>query len=524
MSRHRPFAIDEAGARRTLASLDWPGSLALDPDTLVGERRWVPVHRSTGRFLLDRDDPLAGASLPIPLLVEGGTEDGPPPEGAPEPTGAPDGDVLFAPLHVFTGSGNGDAHRAVVDGNTGVPVAGGLPASTRPAVARLGVLLLLALFGFFVATAYAHLALATVFGGVAPALVFVGTPVRGLVAVLFLILLGILFRWMRRRRSWLLDGLHEPALRLDTGIVTFPLDHRWRRLVHVAGVLCAILVLLIGLSILAFTAASMMGVPGLPPSWVPLRLLQAVAAFGFWRIARRVARPEPVEAPAPPIPRSPPGEEGRAARMIRVLFDVALLAMLGSMIGHLADLFDVAALLRERGVPELGPLAGIGARLGAIAGMIGSEVSWRHRSTAVVALTAELWSDLFLDPWTGLALVLGVVMAAAWRVTARRMGPGPALLPALRTAWMLALGLALAGALGGAAGLVFLGPAGMVVGEMLGDAVAAVAILFLLPGGEVARVAAIVAPQGRAPSCPGETEWSESTDPDGPAPAGGAGG
>lgn len=525
MSRHRAFAIAEEEARRALARLDWPGSLAVDPDALSCARRWVPVHRSTGRSLLPPDDPLVDLALPVPLLVEGGTSAGPPPEATPDPIpSAPhgeDGDVLHAPFYVFTEPGRSGERGAVVDGNTGVPVAGRLTAATGPTVARLGVLLLLALFGFFVATAYAHLLLATLMGTMVPALAFVATPLRVLVVTLLLVLLGILFRWMRRRRGRLLDGLAEATRRLDTGVVSLPLDLRWRRLVSGAGILCAILVPLIGLSWLAFAAASMMGVPGLAPSWVLLRLLQAVAAFGFWRLARRVARPRRLEAPAPTtsLVRNP--DPGRASRMVRVLFDVALLALFGAMVGHLADLLDVGGMIRERGLPELTLLAGIGARLGAIAGLAASEVTWRHRSTAVVALTAELCADLFLDTWTGLALLVVVVTVAAGRVAARRMGTVAAAVAGLRTAWILTLGLALASLLGGAVGLVFLGPAGMVVGEMLGDAVVAVAILFLVPGGEAARVAAIVAPDARTRPAPRESAWPESPDPDGAAPAGG---
>jgi len=154
---HLPFAIEPRCARQTLAQLDWPGGTTASVDSLLFHRRWLPFHRLTGANLLDetRYKKLSRTVIPEKLLSTGSASTGPP-AGKYLRSGSSDGDVLFVPCYLFREPADIDSW-AVIEGVSGTAAGGRLTADRRAAAARLCLLVLLALFTFFLATAYVHI-------------------------------------------------------------------------------------------------------------------------------------------------------------------------------------------------------------------------------------------------------------------------------------------------------------------------------------------------------------------------------
>lgn len=476
---HLPFAVDPLRARQELAQLDWPGAVAASVDALPVRLRWLPFHPVTGTNLLDkhRYAKLSRTVIPPELLSTGSASPGPP-DGKSLPPGSLDGEALFIPCYLFQGPSDAGSW-AVIEGVGGSAVGGRLAADRATTAIRLGLLVLLALFTFFLATAYANIILATVFSMAGPLLILAGGFMRFGVAALLLALLYMLLRWMMEQRDRLLAGLNEPIQRLETGQVRLPLDRNWLKVIKGAGKVGLILVPLIVFSLLLQLAAG----PALGMTTILLRVVQLAAALAFGTAAMRLSRgewlPSPASAGSADAPVRP---SGAAADMVKVLLHVSMLAMFGLIVGYVLDLWGMGDLLRRRFHMDPGLLAGIGARAGAIIGVIASGSSRQDRITLAVGLSAELICDLLLGPWVGIPVLLILVAAASWI----NIGSGPRgrrsatpFWDAFRTAWIFVFWATIGGIAGSIVGLVFMGPAGRVVGEMLGGSVLATAALLI---------------------------------------------
>jgi hypothetical protein len=225
--------------------------------------------------------------------------------------------------------------------------------------------------------------------------------------------------------------------------------------------------------------------PALNIPAMSIRVLQLFAALAFGKAALRLSRGEGLPQTIGFAPLPSPRPKGPAADMIKVVLSVSLLAMSGMILGHILDLWGAADFLNHQYELDTGMLAGIGARVGAIIGVISSKVSWKERYTVVVGLSAELlFFDWFLDPWIGLPLLLILVaITALWSSQKADANTGEkktSTWQALRTAWIFVFYGILGGVAGQIIGLVFLGPAGMVVGELLGGSILATTALLIL--------------------------------------------
>ena len=100
---------------------------------------------------------------------------------------------------------------------------------------RLALLVLLALFTFFLGTSCVHMLLASVFGVLGPLLRLTTGLTQIVAAGLLLVLFYWLFRWMSRHRKSLFTILQEPIARVESGHITFPLDRSWFALLRTAG-------------------------------------------------------------------------------------------------------------------------------------------------------------------------------------------------------------------------------------------------------------------------------------------------
>jgi hypothetical protein len=282
---------------------------------------------------------------------------------------------------------------------------------------------------------------------------------------------------MMGQRQGLFAMLKEPVVRVDSGWIILPLDESWLRLLKAAGNVSLILIPLIALSFF-------LPMPGSGPAPILLRLLQLILALAFGITARRLSQglwlPPSVSAETARKPEM--RTAGVSANMVHVLFDVALFAMFGMIVGHVFDLFDLGGLLRQRLEFDPGLFAGIGVRCGAIAGLLISDVSRDKRMVLAAGIAAETGCGFLLNSWIGIPVLLAMVAAASWATD-----PSPRatestetrIWRAMCTAWAFVFGATIGGMAGSVVGLVFMGSAGMVVGEMLGDTVIATAALML---------------------------------------------
>jgi len=307
------------------------------------------------------------------------------------------------------------------------------------------------------------------------------------VAAMLLVLLWMLLRWMMKKRDNLLTGLREPIHRLETGVVHLPLDRSWLPVVKAAGRVTLILVPLIVVSLLSqLTISKVAAGTELDVPSMLLRVVELAVALAFGVAAAWLSRGNWLPSPSPSgNTEASVRPASAAADMVKVLLDVALLALFGMVVGHVLDLFGMGDVFRRRFQMDPGLLAGIGVRVGAVVGVIASGVPWYDRTTLVVGLSVELICDLVLGPWVGIPTLLILVAVVSRMNIGSRPSDVRSATPcwdALRTAWIFVFGATIGGIAGSVIGLVFLGPAGMVVGELLGDSViATAALLFRRP-------------------------------------------
>jgi hypothetical protein len=496
---HIPFAIEPERAGQTLSKLDWPGGVTTAADFLPLKRGWLPFNRKTGTNMLDRTKhpKLSRAVIPAKLISTGSPSAGPPVGKYLRP-GSSHGAALFVPCYLFQEPANRHSW-AVIEGISGTAVGGRLTADRRAAATRLCCLVLLALFTFFLATAYAHILLSNVFVLAGPCLMLLLGVIQGAiqgaipgvvwlcVGALLLALLWMLVRWMMKRRDNLLSRLREPIHRFETGIVHLPLDRSWLPLVGAAGKVALILVPLTIVSLLLPLVLSQVAVgPELNAPSTLLWIVHLATVLAFGVAAARLSREGRLPSPSPADNTDASVRPaGTAADMVKVLLDVALLAMFGLIVGHVLDLSGMGDVFRRRLQMDPGLLSGIGVRVGAVVGVIASGVSWRDRTALVAGLSTELICDVVLGPWAGIPalLIVLIVVAAASRMsvesgTLDEYWPTP-VWDALSTAWLFLLAATIGGIAGSVIGLVFLGPAGMVVGKMLGNSVIATTALLI---------------------------------------------
>ena len=508
---HIPFAIKPQRAGQTLSKLDWPGGVTTAADFLPLNRGWLPFNRKTGTNMLDRTKhpKLSRAVIPAKLLSTRSLSAGPPAGKYMRP-GSSRGDVLFVPCYLFQEPANRHSW-AMIEGITGTAVGGRLTADRRAAATRLCCLVLLALFTFFLATAYAHIILSNVFVLAGPCLMLLLGVIQGViqgaiqgivqgaiqgviqgvvrlgVGALLLALLWMLVRWMMKRRDNLLSRLREPIHRFETGIVHLPLDRSWLPLVGAAGKVVLILVPLTIVSLLLPLMLSQVAVgPELNAPSTLLWIVHLATVLAFGVAAARMSREGRLPSPSPADKTDASVRPaGTAADMVKVLLNVALLAMFGLIVGHVLDLSGMGDVFRRRLQMDPGLLSGIGVRVGAVVGVIASGVSWRDRTALVAGLSTELICDVVLGPWAGIPalLIVLIVVAAASRMsvesgTLDEYWPTP-VWDALSTAWLFVLAATIGGIAGSVIGLVFLGPADMVVGKMLGNSVIATTALLI---------------------------------------------
>jgi hypothetical protein len=307
------------------------------------------------------------------------------------------------------------------------------------------------------------------------------------VGALLLALLWMLVRWMMKRRDNLLSRLREPIHRFETGIVHLPLDRSWLPLVGAAGKVVLILVPLTIVSLLLPLVLSQVTVgPELNAPSTLLWIVHLATVLAFGVAAARLSREGRLPSPSPADKTDASVRPaGTAADMVKVLLNLALLAMFGLIVGHVLDLSGMGDVFRRRLQMDHGLLSGIGVRVGAVVGVIASGVSWRDRTALVAGLSTELICDVVLGPRAGIPalLIVLIVVAAASRMsvesgTLDEYWPNP-LWDALSTAWLFVLAATIGRIAGSVIGLVFLGPADMVVGEMLGNSVIATTALLI---------------------------------------------
>ena len=486
-TNHLAFVVDPRTARRTIARLDWPGATAASVDTFSFRRRWLPFNRETGASLLDKSryKNLSSMAIPVKRLSMEAAATGPP-AGKHLPPGSTHGDVLFVPCYLFREPAGGNGW-AVTEGVSGKAIGGKLTVHRRAAAVRLCLIVFLALYAFFMATAFAHLILASVFSLAGPLLLLTGGFLRLIVAALLLVLLWMMLRWMMENRNYFLAALGEPIHRLETGAVRLPLDRGWLRVVWAAGMAGLILAALSVLSLLAqWVASTVAAGPALNVAAMLLQVVQLAISLVFGITAIKLSRGDWLRSPSPVgTGQDAARPSGAAADLVKALLNVVLFAMFGMIVGQILDLLGVGNLIRRHFQMEPGLLAGIGVRVGAIAGVIASEVSWHDRITLAVGFAAELVCELLFDPWVGIPVLL-ILVAVASRVNtgSRPSGPGSATpwWDAIRRAWLFVFGATLGGIAGSGVGLVLLGTTGMVVGELLGTSVlATVAVLIRRP-------------------------------------------
>ena len=470
---HLPVQRNAQQARKALAQLDWPNGLAVSPDNLECHSAWLPFEPTTGTSLLDRKKRprLSRIVLSSKLASAKNVQTGPPQHLRGKTINR---DVLFAPFYQFRDPVYNE-NWAVVDAFEGNVACGDLKAKGRSAKARLAVLVVLALFTFFLGTAYVYLGLSTAFGLIGPLLMLTTGLSRIAVIVLLLVLFYWVFRWMNGNREALFTMLQEPIARVESGHIALPLDRLWLALLRWAGKLALVLVPVNTLALL-MSASGLEIIPGM------LRLLQLALALVFGILALRLGRGDWL--PLGAFTRGPEDFNlpvGPAADLVKVVLDVSLLAMYGLVVGHVLDLFDFGGMLSEVVHAHLGSLAGIGVRAGALAGVILSGVDRRDRLLIAVAMSGELLVEFLMPPRMGILILFGIV-AIATR-TCKRSAPGSAshtpagYWEALQSGWAYCFGALIGGLAGGIVGLALMGGGGMVLGEALGDRVIAAAAL-----------------------------------------------
>lgn len=461
-------------ARAALASTDWPRALDLPGgiEELEGELVWLPFDLATGRVRLDplTHPELSQVRLPVDTLLCVGPAAAPPPpdQRLLEPT--PGGASRHLPFwHLRTrpaqASAAARAGWAAVDAASGQIVAGDLPAASLAARLRLGFWTLVTLLVVSAGGALLFLLSALIISGARFAS-GARTGAAGLTVALGLMAL-LIWRLGRRVGSHLLVALlpgrrlpaflREPVRRAAGGRVVYPLDREWLVLLRVTGML----LLLIGvLQALSVAQSALLRFPVTPLPGVLTCVLGL--AFGALWVARSRGRW---------LPRGPSrseietkGEPAAAADLVITAIRVTAWIFLGLLAAGL--LRAIAPAARSLHSPRL---LEHGARAGALVGALLAPPSARARLVLIAGFVAQSAGELFLGGWWQLALVAGAVAIAALPLARAGSRGIPSLWSAARSSYLFSLG-AVAGRLGGRAiGLFFLGPTGLLLGELLGD-------------------------------------------------------
>ena len=459
-------------AQRSLAQLLMWNRSATDINRFESSCLWVPFHPVSYKRL---------TALPAARL-----QPSPPPTLSPETDvignaqkGYPDGlyldpptteDAIFVPFYLF--SEPGSVRDAVwVNAVTGRIAGGKLEADSGFEVVRLLGLVMIALFTIMLTAVYVNTMIETIFSVAGPPLI--STTAQRLAGVVAVVLYcGIaygLYRCMLHLRRWLWGMLYEPIIRIQTGFIELPPDGRWLTLLKILGISMAVLAVPLGLSLL-------MPVPGIGPFSMLLRIIQLVLAVALVYTVLRYTHGKTMH----PVARRGTSAvtdlpDGDLPEMVRVVTNVSLFAFYGLLLGIMLeiDLPYLDPLRRFLIQIEPGPLVGLGTRVGAIFGILTSGLPRRESITLAGAIFIEMTSDLFIAPWIGVPLLLAGVAFLGWITNHAGDPPAIRLRKAIYNAWAFCLGAAI-GSLGGQIfGFVFMGPAGMVVGELLGDHVLA---------------------------------------------------
>ncbi|MBN2497011.1 MAG: hypothetical protein JXR96_20635 [Deltaproteobacteria bacterium] len=411
----------------------------------------------------------------------------------PESTKA---ELLWEGSAPFWRLGDG-ADSALVDARSGAVVAGDLPAAAGPARVRLYLLLGLSILAVFLAgmslLSLAQLSLqAGVLTGSRLAWLCVGlaAAATGFGLLLWHVLPG---------------AFAEPARRLQTGRIRVPVSEDWRLIARCLGLAFGI-VLIANLLRLALVFVNLIYafVPGLEYGYADflLSMVQTALVYALFRHAQVLGRK--ARSPGGEGPRaegSAGGDSSRAFDLVRVSIHVAILSMLGALLGSLLALGfpDLVARLGWGRVPYPDFLLH-GAQLGAFVALHLSPTPAYARGTLSVGMVAHAFGKHFLPPYFTALLVLGAVFLAdlpiVWR--ARAGGGGELAWPAARSAWGFALGAlagSLAGRLLGWLCFVATGLGGLVAGEIIGSLVGATALYMgqrRLTGREEGLLAALI--------------------------------
>ena len=224
---HLPLEIDARQAKQTITQLDWPSGPAAALGNASRSLLWLPFDATSGASLTDgrQDSNLARIALSLPTIPATKIIEGPPP-GPCSTVNRENGNVLFAPFFLFNGREH-DNTWAAVDGFNGQVAGGRLKAKDHASVARLALLVFLALFTFYAATAYVNLLLTSVFGVLGPMLRLTQGFLQVVSIGFVLALFYWLFRWMMGQRKRLSDWLREPVARVESGVISLPLEQSW---------------------------------------------------------------------------------------------------------------------------------------------------------------------------------------------------------------------------------------------------------------------------------------------------------
>ncbi|CAB5159940.1 hypothetical protein D3OALGB2SA_5356 [Olavius algarvensis associated proteobacterium Delta 3] len=454
-------------AQRSLAQLLMWNRSATDIDRFESSCLWVPFHPVTYKRLTALPAARLQPSPPLTLSMEtdviGNAQEGFPEGQYLDPPAKED--AIFVPFYWFSEPGSG-RDAVWVNAVTGRIAGGKLEADSRFAVVRLLGLVMIVLFTMMLTAVYGNTMIETIFSLAGPPLISTTAQrLAGVVAVaLYCGIAFGLYRCVLRLRKWFWGMLYEPIIRIQTGFIQLPLDRRWLTLLKILGISMAVLAVLLGLSLIVPG-------PGGPFSML-LRIIQLALAVALVYTALRYTHGKTMR----PVARRGTSAvtdlpDGDLPEMVRVVINVSLFTFYGLLLGTMLeiDLPYLDTLRRFLIQVEPGSLVGLGARVGAIFGILTSGIPRRESITLTGAIFIEMISDLFIAPWMGVPLVLSGVAFLGWITNRDDNPPAIRLRKAIYNAWAFCLGAAI-GSLGGQIfGFVFMGPAGMVVGEIIGD-------------------------------------------------------
>jgi hypothetical protein len=470
---HLAAEVSSGQAHAVVADLDWPNATQLKPIEMPAELYWLPFDRKNRLSLLDSEKHPQLACLELPLKTDfSNVNEGPPARDSGcvlEPVSHTE--VVYVPFWVLKAEQK-ESDWAAINARDGTLAAGELPASKKPAVLRLAVMLGLGIFTCFLG------------GGL---IFFISQQLLISALKMSLTATGITLLFVIgyvtwRMRSLLPPFFVEPVLRVQTGRIKLPLSRFWLGLIRTCGLVVFLLLMQDIYRLIIILGHVFFEVTGpVKFSYTDfiLNLLRIATAYLFVRYALSAAGGKWLPTKQPLEKKQDEQASGHIFDLVRICLQISILAIAGTMLGYITKITGLGEWLGwDR--TTLPMFMARGAQVGAFLALHLTRMPVGTRSPLSVGMVAEAIARHSLDPWVGGVLVLTAVFLTALpgafgRYKGRYID---ALWNACRLAWGFALGVVVGKVFGRLLGLIafpLFGWAGLVVGELLGALLGATA-------------------------------------------------